>query len=138
MANKIIPSPEQKPKAREITVVVGAIATSDYGDSPNYAAFRVTQDYIDRLRRAADVAQEHGFTEVRKPDGPDWGLDEDELRLEYPEISIKPGGSAGAYFLFIDRPRHADYDIESRAIDLKDLQKVHVRHRHAKTSPPGL
>jgi len=102
---------------------LGPIATSDYGDSPIYAAFKVTQAYIDGLRRAADVAQEHGFTEVRKPDGPDWGLDEDELRLESPEISINPGGSAGAYFLFIDRLRHADYNIESRAIDLIDLQK---------------
>lgn len=112
----------EKLSEKKITVVVGAYGTSDYGDSPSYAAFAVTRKFLDRLITLGEVCTTHGLSEARVTGYPDWGPGtiEDELRLQNGEMAILPGGS----IWYTDYPKHGDYRIESRATTLDLLTEA--------------
>lgn len=95
----------------EITVFVGASTTSEFGEGPSFAKFKVNDRFIARLRRLKALCEEQGLTEVRVTAGPDlWGgCDENALRLQCPELVVTCGS-----FWFNDQPKHMDYEILTR------------------------
>lgn len=110
--------------SKKIKLVVDAFGTSDYGDdgldAPVYAALDVSKEMLRKLLNLIDVCHQHGLTEVRLAQAPQWGPGDvvGDLYLQDCELVVKPGGS----FHFIDYPMCRNYRVESREIDFNAVQ----------------
>lgn len=106
-------------EARQLTVFVEAYAVSDHGDGPVYIILEVTRELAHRLAELRDLCDAHNLSEVRAWGGPkSWGPSgiEEELRLVDDELVV-----SGGTCRFTAHPKHADYCVESRAIEICDL-----------------
>jgi hypothetical protein len=105
----------------EITVFVGATTTAEFGEGPSFAKFTVNDRFIAQLQRLKALCEDQGLTEVRVTAGPDlWGgCDENELRLQCPELVVTCGS-----FWFNDRPKHMDYEIQTRGQSIDSFIKM--------------
>jgi len=103
-------------------VVVDAHATSDC-DGPTYCTFDVPDQFVKNLSEMAALCQKHGLTEIRYSAHPNhWGPAgiEEELRLQCGEVVI----TAGGMFWFTDSPKNVDYQIESEALTIQQLEEA--------------
>ena len=102
------------------TFVVGAHATSDSGDSPTYCSMKFNPAFVNRLQQMHALCVANQLSEVRSSDGPLlWGPAgfEEEARLRDPELVVTFSGE----FWFTDRPKYANYCIESSPIGISEM-----------------
>ncbi len=123
--NASAPTASGAPLPKEVTAVIDACSINDREDGPDYAAFKVTQAFIDQVNELARLCLANGLSQARILLSPDWGPGDvhDELRLEHGELVVIPNAELGPDFRFVDRPRHGD-GIESRLYDLAELQSA--------------
>ena len=106
---------------KTVTVIVSAHCVSDLGEGPTAAAITVNAAFIKRMlqmQRKCDSS----ITQVVVTDGPAlWypkGVEED-LRLNMAQMIFVEDG-----FWFSDRPKHADYDIESAQLSTEAILRL--------------
>jgi hypothetical protein len=111
LATRAASGASRKPHGWKRSIFVKAHITSNYGDGPSFAKIVVTEAFIERLERLTALCKSERLSEVRVTDGPDlWGgCDQESLRLRCPELVVSCGS-----FWFNDRPKHMDYDIQTR------------------------
>lgn len=111
---------ELKDSNDSIMVHFEAYACDDYGDGPKFASNRIDKRFLDNLKDLQNLCRLHDLTEVRQSIQPDmWGPQgiEDEIRLhQSPELVI-----TASSFWFVDRPKHSNYTIETRAQGIDEL-----------------
>lgn len=110
---------QDQKQPRQMKVFSEAYACSDFGDGPTYATFIVTQEFVDSLANMRSIVIDNELSECRKWGSPEnWGAGgiEDELRLTSGELVVTRDS-----MWFRDQPKHADYHIETRAIDIEEL-----------------
>lgn len=109
-------------EGESLTVYAEAYAADDNGDGPTLAEFEVDQAFFDRLSRLHTVCVENNLTEARAEGGPDWGPYgiEDKLRLENHELVVTGAGD----FWYTADVRHADYHVETRAVNIADFIEI--------------
>lgn len=104
------------------TLFIEAYACDDHGDGPTYARCELTPGLIDRLRELRALAEANQLESARVYASPDaWGPSgiEDELRFNQANLVVTP-----SEFWFTDRPKHADYHVECRAVSFDDLDAM--------------
>lgn len=102
-----------------LTVLIEAYAASDYGDGPTYAKFQVDEAFAGRLAELQVVLNDYDLSEARINAGPEhWGPSdiEEALRLSSAELVVTANSC-----WFRDRPKHTDYHVETRAMDIEAL-----------------
>ena len=111
---------ESTGKVKSISVVVGAYATNEEGDSAKWLAFEVTEAFIKELEGLQGICQQHSLSKVYKLADADWGPREVEmeLRLQKTELVVFSAGS----IMFTDYPKNSSYEVESRSFDLETLK----------------
>lgn len=103
-----------------VTAHIEAYACSEYGDGPLFATVALTTELIERLRKLRTLIIDNKLSEARVMDGPNtWGPGniEGELRLTCAELVVTENS-----FWFVDQPKHASYQIETRAIDFESFE----------------
>jgi hypothetical protein len=101
------------------TLVVEAHAISEFGDSPKYAKLGVTPGFIEHLLALSNLCQEHQLESVTTNDAVDLWDRGEELRIRGDSLRVLKDA-----FWFEAYPKHADYNIETRAMILDDLIRV--------------
>ena len=104
----------QTETAKPIKVVFEAYAVSDYGDGPQFAVCDMTECFIEKLKLMMQTCVQLKLSELRYYGGPDsWGPGdiENDLRLNCGDVVVTSDS-----FWFYDRPKHANYHIETRAV----------------------
>jgi hypothetical protein len=101
------------------TLVVEARATSEFGEGPEYAEVTVTPDFIEHLLKLSRLCEEHGLESVSVDEGPDLWDREGELRIRGDSLRVWKDT-----FWFEAHPKHADYNVETVAIDIASLASV--------------
>lgn len=112
------------PPFTPFTLVLDAFACDEDGDSPAYAEITVTTEFIAQIKHTAVVCQSANIraAHVNDSDGI-WHDPEGALRMRGTDLVVMPsfGAVGDTSFFFQAHPKHADYDCETRAVDLKDL-----------------
>jgi hypothetical protein len=109
------------PTFEPFTLVVEAQATSEFGEGPDYAEVSVTPEFIEHLLRLSRLCEEHGLESVTTPGAVDRWDREDELRIRGDSLRVWKDN-----FWFEASPKHADYNVETAAIDIASLVSVAV------------
>lgn len=112
------PEPVLNPK-KTVTVVIPAHACSDYGDGPSAAAITVNAEFLARLQSLQTIRASSGHIDkLVSTESPEWlpKSQADELRLQCAELFITDNG-----IWYSDRPKHADYTVESDITSLEEL-----------------
>jgi hypothetical protein len=109
------------PTFEPFTLVVAAQATDEFGEGPDYAEVSVTPGFIEHLLRLSRLCEEHGLESVTTPGAVDRWDREDELRIRGDSLRVWKDT-----FWFEAYPKHADYNVESAAIDIANLVSVAV------------
>ena len=107
--------------SKNITVVIDAFSTNEYGNAPEYAAFTVNQEFLDRLEVLSELCKDHNLCEVRQYFSPEWGPVSvaDDMLLQSDELVM----STGDFFYFSAYPKHSNDRVESGFIDLPVFSK---------------
>jgi hypothetical protein len=100
-------------------LVVEARAASEFGEGPAYAEVCVTPEFIEHLLKLSRLCEEHELESVTTTDAVDRWDRQDELRISGDSLRV-----CGDYFWFEAHPKHADYDVETAAIDIASLASV--------------
>jgi hypothetical protein len=122
-----------EPSGKEVTVVVEAFETSQWGaDGPQFMSLCVTQKFLTEMAsRVADMSRQgvDSISLSRYPE--DWGPGniDVELRLQNSEMVVTSRGN----LWFEDRPKNADYLIQSREVSIEDLRKAFEASEHLGT-----
>lgn len=108
---------------KSVTVVVAGSSQGDFGGGPRYAAFEINQALISKLEKIVSLCREHGLTEARVADAPNWGPAgvAEELRLNCGEMVILPGGA----FWYTDSPAKEDGSIQSVSVQLAEIKAAY-------------
>ena len=120
-----IPEPafaESPPCLKALKGLVRAYAT-DRAYGPGFALFDVDLAFVQRLKTTLALCTSHGLTEARIQAAPAvWASrkDEDDLRLQFPELVITPLGDCW----FIDQPKHARGHIETEMFHIDALESA--------------
>jgi hypothetical protein len=109
------------PTFEPFTLVVKARATGEFGEGPDYAEVSVTPEFIERLLRLSRLCEEHGLESVTTPGAVDRWDREDELRIRGDSLRVWKDT-----FWFEAYPKHADYSVETAAIDIDSIVSVAV------------
>lgn len=100
-------------------LIIDAYACSEFGDGPAYAELTVYQVFFDRLRELSWLCKERGLESVSVPAGPDYWDNEDDLRIRGNSLVVTDDS-----FWFSAYPKHADYAVETRAIDIETFIQI--------------
>lgn len=103
-------------------LVLKAYSCSDYGDGPLFAVIDDAQALLEKVVSLQLVVAQNNLSEARIIESPSvWGPGEieDDLRLQCGELVVC---STSAWFT--DRPKHADYTIETTNFDCEQLAKL--------------
>lgn len=103
----------------DTTLFIEAYALDEFGDGPLWAKVRVDDAFLANLNRLHSICRVNKLESVTIGDGPDeWDM-ENDLLLRGDSLVVW-----GDDFWFTSRPKHADYSVESRAIDVTALAQV--------------
>jgi hypothetical protein len=106
------------------TLVVDAFACASDGDAPLYAAVTMTPALLGEIVRIARIAKdaEICLVHIDADDGV-WNDTDESLRMWGTDLVVMPsrGALKEASFFWQGHPKHADYNCETRAIDVDDL-----------------
>lgn len=105
--------------AKEITLVLAANSTSEYGDGPGWASIVLTDSFVSRLESVLKLVQENDLTGADIDYAPDKWENQEEYRLLYDEACISRIG-----FYFRSWPKHANYAVETNGIEISSLREL--------------
>lgn len=97
------------------TLYLEAYAVSEFGDGPAYAKWNVMQKEVERAHSLQQLCRKLGLSECRIWHDVQWDMEE-ELCLVGTEMVITVNE-----FWFTAHPKNADYHVETRAIDMCQL-----------------
>lgn len=119
-ARKALP---EIPSFTPYQLVIDAFACNQDGDSPSYAAIEVKPEFLAKIARVSAAASAAGIRVAHvDADNGIWSDPDNSLRMRDSELVVYPKHGAGnTSFWFRGHPKNADYDCETRAIDLNDL-----------------
>jgi len=101
------------------TLVAEVHSTSDFGEAPSWAKIAVDQKFLDQLNRLRRLCVENNLESVSVYAVPEHWENQEDLRLRGDSLRV-----AGTSFWFEVHPKHADYNVETRSIEIDDLLKV--------------
>lgn len=110
-------------------LVIDAYAVSEFGDGPAYAEVTVDRTFIDRLVRMCHLCKNSDLESVTVAAAPDRWDNQEELRIRGDSLRV-----FGNAFWFEAHPKHADYGVETRSIEIDALLKIVAAGPGA---PPG-
>jgi hypothetical protein len=70
---------------KKVQVVTDTNSSADGLEFPEYAIVEVTEKFLSRLTMLSGICKEHGLSEVREFNGPDW-FGEDNFRIDLHEM----------------------------------------------------
>lgn len=100
-------------------LVIGASATSEFGEGPEWAGVTVTPEFLQTLLRLRRVCRDEKLESVTVSQAPDCWDQEEYFRIRGDSLRVW-----GNDFWFEAHPKYADYNVETRAIDIDKLLKV--------------
>ena len=100
-------------------LVIDAYALNEWGDGPAYAVVNVDRAFCDRLVRLRRLCGDNDLESVTVAAGPDRWENQDELRIRGDSLRV-----CGDAFWFEAYPKHADYGVETRSIEIDALLKI--------------
>lgn len=92
-----------------------AFACDEWGDGPRWAKVHVTQAFVDQVHSLQTKCLEFN-AQMAVHESPEQWDGEDELRLQGDELNV-----SHLSFWFSARPKHADYAVETRILDIRDF-----------------
>lgn len=105
-----------------------AFACSEWGDGPSWAKIEVTQEFVNELHRQQTQCLEQTLSSIHVDYQCEQWHNDDELRIRGEELVVDR-----ASFWLRAYPKHADYAVETRMIDVKDFFDVIERGEQAGT-----
>lgn len=106
------------------SLVVDAFVCDGDADGPSYAEIEVTPALFGQIIRVAGIANKTGIKSAHlESDDSVWSDPGESLRMRGTDLVIMPslGALQETSFFWQGHPKHASYNCETRAIDLKDL-----------------
>jgi len=101
-------------------LAIDAFACDEYADDPGYATLTVDQGFLDQLARLHGLCVAEHLESATVSMGPDaWG-NEDELLLRGDSLNVW----RDRRFWFSAKPKHADYIVETRSIDISSFRRI--------------
>lgn len=101
------------------TLILEAYAHGGYNEGPAWAKWELTDERLERLELLSAICAKNELHSVTTRDPVDEWHNEDELRLRGDELHV-----SGSSLWFSCYPKHADYECETRIMELSDLQKL--------------
>lgn len=95
-----------------------AFACDEYGEGPGWGQLEVTQEVLNELHEMQTLCLQNSCEISRDFGGMEWGND-DSLRLRGDELHV----SASSFWVRA-RPKHCDYYVETRMMDIEELFKL--------------
>lgn len=92
-----------------------AFACDEWGDGPSWAKVHVTQAFVDQVHSLQTKCLEFNAQMAVYENPAQWDC-EDELRLQGDELNV-----SHLSLWFSARPKHADYAVETRILDIRDF-----------------
>lgn len=114
-----VPAAQEYPRPeipKPFTLVVDAYACSEYGAGPAYAVIEIGPEFWERIFRLLGLCRTESLASCSEWRGPDRWDGAEDLRLVSDTLVVDRDS-----FWFTARPKHADYDVETRAVDLEEL-----------------
>lgn len=108
--------------AKQQILVMGAHATNDHDEGPQYCAITITVEFLERLAKVRKVINENELSEVRFYDVPDlWGPAgiEEDARLDQAEVVV-----TGSSFWFSDFAKRSNCYFESELMEFDSLEQL--------------
>jgi hypothetical protein len=102
--------------AAPVEVYVDAYACDYYGEGPSWAKVDLSQQFLDEVLRMQRICKEQGVDMVTKSWAPEKWEQEERLRLENDDLYV----TAESWW-FRARPKHADYAVETRSVDIANM-----------------
>lgn len=106
--------------AEPFELVVAAHATNEFANGPEFAVLAVDTAFIRKIMRLRRVIFGNGLDDVGVTHYPDWWHKEESLIIRGDTLRVTSGGS----FWVEGHPKHRDWDVETRAIDIDDFLKI--------------
>lgn len=100
-------------------LVIEAYAVSEFGDGPAHAEVTVDPTFIDRLVRLCRLCKENDLESVTVAAAADRWDNQEELRIRGDSLRV-----FGGAFWFEAHPKHADYGVETRSIEIDTLLTI--------------
>lgn len=103
-------------------------ATTEWAPEPNWACKDITPAFVQQLQGYVAQCKESGLTSLRVDctqvtdmclDDWDEGTDDEPFNVHYWTLTVTP-----TRFWFSATPKHAEYEVETRAVYLEDLQRL--------------
>lgn len=102
-----------------VELYIDAFACSEYADGPAWAMVYLTQEFINELLRLQSICKDNRLEfAVKSAYADDW-QNQEEYRLTDDKLYVSQSS-----WWFRSQPKHADYHVESRYIELEDLFAV--------------
>ena len=105
--------------AAPITLYVDAFACDEWGEAPSWAQVLVDQAFVDEVLRLHGLVTQQGLDFVSTSWSAEMWDRQDDLRIQGDDLQV----SKTAWWLRA-RPKHADYAVETRMIDVQVLLDV--------------
>lgn len=115
---------------KTVLVAINARPTEEWGENPNYALIKVDAKFIQNLKRYQNLCNTFGLAEVVVDGGPErWGDVgfEDPLMLQDDRLKVTRFS-----FGFTDYPKHSNYQIETRMLDIDGFIKAVTEYKGEK------
>ena len=101
------------------TLILEAYSQNEYGDSPSWAKWELTADRLDRIEYISELCLQRKFHSITAGCPVDEWHRQGDLRLRGDELHI-----SGSSLWFTCYRKHANYQCETRIMELSDLQKL--------------
>lgn len=102
--------------ADHVLVYLEAYACDDNGDGPRCARLSVDAAFLARISYLAALVEAHRLASVNTYDSPEAWEGEAELRLRNDALVV-----SGGDFWFEAHPKHANYHVETRMVDVREF-----------------
>ncbi len=100
---------------KTVTVYTSSHATDEYGDSPSYSSFELTDVFLERLANVAALCKAHSLASCSEWHSIHWA-GADDLRLRGDKLHFQDDS-----FYFSAYPKHCSYHVETPLIDIADM-----------------
>lgn len=104
-----------------IEMYVDAYTCDYYGEGPAWAKVTLTQQFLDQMLRMQRICKQQDVDIVTKSWAPEKWEREEQLNFEGDDLYV----TADSWW-FRARPKHADYAVETRNVDIRDMLALFV------------
>jgi len=105
--------------AAPIDLYIDAFSCDAYGEGPAWARVSLTQEFLDELLRLRELCENNRISKVTKHYHADEWDRSESLRIQDDTLEI-----GWTSWWFRAQPKHTDYHVETRLINIKDMLAV--------------